>query len=127
MAKIEGFNYVETLTGFKWMGNKAHELEKLGKTVLFAFEEAIGFMCGTTALDKDGISAGLEALQLAVYLEQKHKTNLAQHLAHIHNTYGYHFSLNSYFICHEQPVIKAIFDRMANFDGKNNVSQCSLS
>ena len=32
----------ETLTGFKWMGNKADELQKEGKTVLFAFEEAIG-------------------------------------------------------------------------------------
>ena len=32
----------ETLTGFKWMGNKADELRKEGKTVLFAFEEAIG-------------------------------------------------------------------------------------
>ena len=32
----------ETLTGFKWMGNKAVDLMKQGKTVLFAFEEAIG-------------------------------------------------------------------------------------
>ena len=37
-------NYLtqETLTGFKWMGNKACDLMKQGKTVLFAFEEAIG-------------------------------------------------------------------------------------
>jgi len=32
----------ETLTGFKWMGNKTCDLMKSGKTVLFAFEEAIG-------------------------------------------------------------------------------------
>ena len=32
----------ETLTGFKWMANKATELMAKGKTVLFAFEEAIG-------------------------------------------------------------------------------------
>lgn len=29
------------------MGNKAHDLIKDGKTVLFAFEEAIGFMNGS--------------------------------------------------------------------------------
>ena len=27
------------------------------KHVLFAFEEAIGFMCGSAVLDKDGVSA----------------------------------------------------------------------
>ena len=32
----------ETLTGFKWMGNKACDLMQQGKTVIFAFEEAIG-------------------------------------------------------------------------------------
>lgn len=32
----------ETLTGFKWMGNRAKDLLDQGKNVLFAFEEAIG-------------------------------------------------------------------------------------
>ncbi|PSN50266.1 Phosphoglucomutase-2 [Blattella germanica] len=49
----------ETLTGFKWMGNKTEELQKEGKNVLFAFEEAIGFMCYMSVLDKDGISAAI--------------------------------------------------------------------
>jgi phosphoglucomutase/phosphopentomutase len=43
MAQVEGFKFIETLTGFKWMGNQAQELMSQGKTVLFAFEEAIGF------------------------------------------------------------------------------------
>jgi phosphomannomutase len=42
MAKMEGFEFEETLTGFKWLGNKALELEKHGTHVLLAFEEAIG-------------------------------------------------------------------------------------
>jgi len=57
MAAKEGFQFVDTLTGFKWMGNKADELLKTGKEVLFAFEEAIGFMVSPAVLDKDGISA----------------------------------------------------------------------
>ena len=32
----------ETLTGFKWMGNHSYDYIQQGKTVLFAFEEAIG-------------------------------------------------------------------------------------
>ena len=64
----EGFKFVETLTGFKWMGNvtaqlRAEGVERApsrvrgrctgptrllcaGKTVMFAFEEAIGFCVG---------------------------------------------------------------------------------
>ena len=46
MARAEGFEFWETLTGFKWLGNMALELEQRGPTPLFAFEEAIGFMFG---------------------------------------------------------------------------------
>lgn len=34
----------DTLTGFKWMSNKALELQQQGKVVLLAFEESIGMM-----------------------------------------------------------------------------------
>lgn len=44
MATAEGFHFEETLTGFKWLGNRAEQLEAEGYTVLFAFEEAIGYM-----------------------------------------------------------------------------------
>jgi phosphomannomutase len=44
--------FTETLTGFKHMGNESDRLIKNGETVLFAFEEAIGFMCGSAVLDK---------------------------------------------------------------------------
>lgn len=35
------------LTGFKWLDNVAKDLEREGYHVIFAFEEAIGFMFGT--------------------------------------------------------------------------------
>lgn len=38
----------ETLTGFKWMGNRARDLLDQDKTVLFAFEEAIGIITRST-------------------------------------------------------------------------------
>ena len=41
IADVEGFNTIETLTGFKWIGNKAHELLNDKKHVLFAFEESM--------------------------------------------------------------------------------------
>lgn len=66
------------------MGNRACELIAAGKTVLFAFEEAIGFMCGTAVLDKDGVSAAAHVAELVAYLETK-GSNLQQKLADIYS------------------------------------------
>ena len=41
MSKIEGFQTIETLTGFKWLGNESKKLLEQNKNVLFAFEEAM--------------------------------------------------------------------------------------
>lgn len=116
IARKEQFNFVETLTGFKWMGNKAHQLIGDGKTVVFAFEEAIGYMCGPQVLDKDGISAAIEVAQLAAFLKAK-SSSLCQQLNDIHNQYGYHFSINSYFLCYDKDVIAKIFARLSDFEG----------
>ncbi|CAG2213890.1 PGM2 [Mytilus edulis] len=116
IARNEGFNFEETLTGFKWMGNKSDEYLKAGKTVLFAFEEAIGFMCGSSVLDKDGVSASMVTAEMATHLYDQGLT-LYKQLENIYQKYGYHISLNSYFICHDKDVIKKLFDDLRNFNG----------
>ncbi|KAB0802826.1 hypothetical protein PPYR_05012 [Photinus pyralis] len=118
IANAEGANFIETLTGFKWMGNKSYELLNENKKIIFAFEEAIGFMCGSTVLDKDGVSAAAVLGTMAAYLRH-HSLTLSQQLEEIYNEYGYHVSNNSYFICHEPSVIKSLFERLRNFDGPN--------
>mmetsp|Transcript_17283 Transcript_17283/g.16933 ORF Transcript_17283/g.16933 Transcript_17283/m.16933 type:complete len:523 (-) Transcript_17283:420-1988(-) len=55
MAEIEGFRFEETLTGFKWIANKAMELDDQGYHTIFSYEEAIGFCCGNLVRDKDGV------------------------------------------------------------------------
>uniref|UniRef100_A0A1B6E2I8 Phosphoglucomutase-2 n=1 Tax=Clastoptera arizonana TaxID=38151 RepID=A0A1B6E2I8_9HEMI len=119
ISKKEGFQFEETLTGFKWMGNRSSELLGQDKTVLFAFEEAIGFMCGTAVLDKDGVSAAVKIAELAAFL-QKDKLTLTEKLADIYAIYGQHVSDNSYFVCHEPPVIERIFTRLRSFNGTPN-------
>ncbi|SCU89860.1 LAFA_0E21462g1_1 [Lachancea sp. 'fantastica'] len=64
MGEVEGFEYRDTLTGFKWLGNQARALEKEGLYVPFAFEEAIGYMFSEVVHDKDGISAAIVFLQM---------------------------------------------------------------
>ncbi|KAL8562217.1 hypothetical protein ACOMHN_005202 [Nucella lapillus] len=117
MASMEGFKFEETLTGFKWMGNKASDLQKDSKTVLFAFEDAIGFMCGTNVLDKDGVSAAAIMVEFASHLYAKDMTLMKQ-LDAIYTTYGYHLNSNSYFICHEPAVFARMFEELRNKGGK---------
>uniref|UniRef100_T1JNB8 Phosphoglucomutase-2 n=1 Tax=Strigamia maritima TaxID=126957 RepID=T1JNB8_STRMM len=116
IAKVEGFNFIETLTGFKWMGNKGHELLGKGKTVLFAFEEAIGFMCGSNVLDKDGITAAMKIAEMTAHLE-KQNLSLTQQLHKIYQRYGYHLCKNSYYLCCDPPTIAKMFYRLRNYNG----------
>lgn len=119
IALKEGFHFEETLTGFKWMGNRAKQLTDQGKTVLFAFEEAIGYMCCPFVLDKDGVSAAVITAELASYLATKNMT-LNQQLKTIYNDYGYHVTKASYFICNNPITIKTLFDELRNYEGTNS-------
>ncbi|CAK6980723.1 glucose 1%2C6-bisphosphate synthase [Scomber scombrus] len=118
-ARIEGFQFEETLPGFKWIGNRMHELTKTGNSVIFSFEESIGFLCGSLVPDKDGVSAAVVVAELASYLHDNNLT-LNQQLTNIYQTYGYHVSKTSYVICNDPPTIHNIFARIRNFDGSGS-------
>ncbi|KAL2098352.1 hypothetical protein ACEWY4_007559 [Coilia grayii] len=122
IAIKEGFHFEETLTGFKWMGNRGKELLEQGKTVLFAFEEAIGYMCSPAVLDKDGVSAAAITGEFTSYLATQNIT-LSQQLKAIYEEYGYHITKNSYFICHDQNTIHQLFERLRTFRGPNTYPQ----
>jgi len=117
IAKVENFYFEETLTGFKWLGNKAIELRKKGFTVPFAFEEAIGFMCGEFINDKDGISALAILSELAAQLDKK-DMKIYEYLESLYKKYGYFMSNNYYFICNDQEIINAFFDNIRYGDVK---------
>eukprot|EP01134_Creolimax_fragrantissima_P006350 CFRG6350T1 len=112
MATKEGFNFEDTLTGFKWIGNRALQFEKEeNKTVLFGFEEAIGFMVGTSPPDKDGVHAAAvfgEMMQ-TLYSEGK---KLSQKLDDLYVKYGYFVSKDSYFKCSSQDTINKLFSEL---------------
>uniref|UniRef100_A0A8C4DWX3 Phosphoglucomutase 2 like 1 n=1 Tax=Dicentrarchus labrax TaxID=13489 RepID=A0A8C4DWX3_DICLA len=118
-ARIEGFHFEETLPGFKWIGNRIHELSKTGNTVIFAFEESIGFLCGSLVPEKDGVSSAAVVAEMAAYLHNKN-LSLNQQLHNIYQTYGYHVSKTSYVVCNDPPTIQKIFSRIRNFDGEGS-------
>ncbi|CAI5735416.1 unnamed protein product [Hyaloperonospora brassicae] len=114
VAQKEGLNFVETLTGFKWMGNKTAELRKAGKTVLFSFEEAIGFCVGGLVKDKDGVVAAAVFAEMAVQLEATKKMTVSQHLSALYTRYGHFVTQNHYVKCYDPVKIRAIFARLRN-------------
>ncbi|KAG9039211.1 Phosphoglucomutase-3 [Tulasnella sp. JGI-2019a] len=114
MARSEGFHFVESLTGFKYIGNAALDLVKQGYEVPFGYEEAIGFMLGEEVRDKDGVAATICFAELAVSLRGEGKT-VAGYLDELYARYGYYQTSNSYFICKDPSVIDRIFARLRSW------------
>jgi phosphomannomutase len=71
IAASLGVHYEETLTGFKWIANRAIELERLGYEFVFGYEEALGYAIGDVVFDKDGISAALLVAEFASVLRER--------------------------------------------------------
>ncbi len=70
-----GAYYEETLTGFKWIANRAIVLEaQHGKRFLFGYEEALGYTVGSLVRDKDGVSAALLFAELTAVLLERGET-----------------------------------------------------
>ncbi|TFK42809.1 hypothetical protein BDQ12DRAFT_624115 [Crucibulum laeve] len=114
MAAVEGFKFVECLTGFKFIGNTALDLVKQGYEVPFGYEEAIGFMFGSEIRDKDGVAATLSFAELVTSLQSQGKT-VSSYLKELYEKYGYFQTSNSYFICNDPTTIDKIFERIRNY------------
>jgi phosphoglucomutase/phosphopentomutase len=120
MGAVEGFLVEETLTGFKWMGNRCEQLQAQGYDVLFCFEEAIGFMCGTAVRDKDGVSAAAVCYEMCAVLQSVHGRTLTQQLAVLYSTYGVHLTRSSYYSCADPKVTKRMFEEIRDYKGSGS-------
>ena len=61
-----GVSIFETLTGFKFIGEKIQQfMDKGDHTFLFGFEESYGFLSSTFVRDKDGVNASLLVSEVA--------------------------------------------------------------
>ncbi len=75
MAESFGMKFIETLTGFKFIGEKIHEFETTGcNEFLLGFEESYGYLVGTHARDKDSVVASMLIAEMAAYYYKKGKT-----------------------------------------------------
>ncbi|KAF2421843.1 phosphoglucomutase-2 [Tothia fuscella] len=109
MAEKEGFHFVETLTGFKWMGNIALDLDEAGYDSRFAFEEAIGYMIPGVVHDKDAVAAAATFLT-AVVRWQKDGLTPFHKLHKLYEKYGHFEDANTYVISRSPAVTEQVFN-----------------
>lgn len=109
MAKTQGFRFQETLTGFKWLGNVAQDLERQGFKALYAYEEAIGYMFSDIVWDKDGIAAAAVFLSACLLWSQQGMTSWTK-LQKLYQQYGYFEDANTYLISPSPAVTNGVFD-----------------
>jgi phosphoglucomutase len=108
LAKKEGFKFTETLTGFKWLGNVARDLESEGYDVAYAFEEALGYMVPQTVHDKDSISAAAVFLTAASQWSTQGLTPYAK-LQSLYEYLGYFEDANTYLVSPSPAVTTLVF------------------
>lgn len=90
IAKSYGINCLETLTGFKFIGEKIAEFEKTNEhTFVMGYEESYGYLIGTHARDKDGVVSSLLISEMAAYYYSK-GMSLYEGLLEIYKKYGYY-------------------------------------
>jgi len=89
MAQAHGAHFEETFTGFKWMAHAA--LQNPSKRLVFAYEQAIGYLVTGRPLDKDGVTAAVLMTELASLLDAE-GSSVEGRLDEIASKYGRHIT-----------------------------------
>ncbi|WP_078381680.1 phospho-sugar mutase [Sutcliffiella halmapala] len=81
---------VDTLTGFKFIGEKMKQYEATGEySFLFGYEESYGSLIGDFARDKDAVQAALMAVEICAFYKKQGKT-MYEGLIDLYEQYGYY-------------------------------------
>lgn len=87
------------------------ELKNEKVSVLFSFEEALGYCIGDNVADKDGVSAAAVFVEMAGELLRDGST-VHSHLESLYKKYGQFISYNSYLTYGGEYVTDEIFKRL---------------
>ena len=98
IARKNGLNVVETLTGFKYIGDQITKYEKTGENeFLIGYEESYGYLVGTYARDKDAVVASMLICEMASYYK-KNKMTLVDALNVLYSEYGFYLDALDSFV-----------------------------
>lgn len=78
-----------TLTGFKYIGDKIKEYEEAGdRSFIFGYEESYGYLAGVFVRDKDAVQITAIVAEMALVYKKRNKS-LLDILEEIYQEYGY--------------------------------------
>ena len=90
IAQSYGVKMLETLTGFKFIGQKMTQFQLSGsQEFLMGYEESYGYLVGDHARDKDAVVASMLIAEMAAYYKAQGKT-LSDALAGLYQKFGYY-------------------------------------
>ena len=119
MAKLIADDYgvelIETPVGFKFIGEKIHQLDDSGKReYIFGFEESCGYLRGTHCRDKDAVVASMLFAEMVCYYTANGK-GVYERLTELYDKYGYVFDTNvsvQYSGLNAMKEMNAVVDKM---------------
>jgi phosphoglucomutase len=89
VAEHYGVETLNTLTGFKYIGEKMTQFEKTKEAkFLFGYEESYGYLAGDYARDKDAVIASMLICEAAAFYKSRGKT-LYEVLQELYERHGY--------------------------------------
>ena len=113
-----GLQIEETLTGFKYIGDKINKYESTGEQeFVIGYEESYGYLVGTHARDKDAVVSSMLICQMAAWYKNQGKT-LVDGLNDIYYEYGYYLDYLDSFVLKGKDGAEKIQSLMADFRAK---------
>lgn len=108
----------ETLTGFKYIGNKMNKYEADGsQEYVIGYEESYGYLVGNHARDKDAVVASMLICQMAAWYKNQGKT-LVDGLNELYAEFGYYLDTQDSFTLKGQDGAEKIQQLMVYFREK---------
>ncbi|MHA7093098.1 phospho-sugar mutase [Priestia megaterium] len=90
IASSFGLATIDTLTGFKFIGEKINEFEQTKEYQFqFGYEESYGYLIGDFVRDKDAVQSAVFAAEVAAYYKAQGKS-LYEGLVEVFETYGFY-------------------------------------
>ena len=90
VASRYGVDTIDTLTGFKYIGEQIRLFEESGeRTFLFGYEESYGYLAGTFVRDKDGVMSTMLIAEMAAFY-RKQGVTLYEALQNLNREFGFY-------------------------------------
>lgn len=110
-----GLQIEETLTGFKYIGDKINRYEQTGEQeFVIGYEESYGYLVGIHARDKDAVVSSMLICQMAAWYKNQGKT-LVDGLNEIYDEYGYYLDFLDSFVLKGKDGAEKIQSLMSDF------------